>query len=83
MTEPRDADALANFQPFDISPKQVNPANNFVPWNDWHFWVRQLAIHDMQIRAAHTAGSHLHANFARSRLRIGDFGPFKGSPNFL
>jgi len=71
MTEPRDADALANFQPFDISPKQVNPAHNFVPRNDWSFGVGKFAIHDMQICATDTAGRHLHPNLTRPGLRIG------------
>jgi hypothetical protein len=82
MTEPGNADALTNFQPFDASPKQINPANNFVPGIigilGWEF-----AIHDMQIRAADTAGRYLHANLARPGLRIGEFGPFKSSSNFL
>jgi hypothetical protein len=83
VTKPRNADALTRFQPFDARPKQINPANNFVPGNDWNFRVRQFAIHDMQIGAAHTTGSHLYANLARSRLGIGEFCPFKGSTNFL
>ena len=83
MTEPRNADTLTNFQPLDTSPKQINPTNNFVSWNDWHFWVRQFAIHDMQIRAADTAGRYLHTNLARPRLRIGEFCPFQRSTNFL
>ena len=43
----------------------------------------EMGINDVKIRAAHTAGRDLHTNFTRPGLRIGEFGPFKRSSNFL
>jgi hypothetical protein len=51
--------------------------------DDRHLWVRQLAIDDMQIRAADAAGGYLDANLALARLPIGEFCPFKSGPKLV
>jgi hypothetical protein len=83
MAEPWNADPLTHFQSLHASPDRVNPADDLVARDDWHHWVWQLAIHDVQVRAADPASGHLHSNLARSGLPFGQFCPFKSSSNFL
>jgi hypothetical protein len=83
MAEPRNADAFTRFQSLHASPDRINPPDDFVTGNYRHHWVWQLAIHDVQIRAADPASGHLHSNLARSRLPFGQFCPLKSSSNFL
>ncbi len=75
MSKPRDAHSLAERQPFHTGAKCIDPPDDFVARNDRHMRVWQLAVHDVQIRAAHTASAHLHANLARPRLPVRQFGP--------
>ena len=70
-------------QPFDAGPDRIDPADDLMARDDRHLRVGQLAIDDMQIRAADAAGGHLHANLARPGLPIGEFGPFKSGPKLL
>jgi hypothetical protein len=83
MAQPRNADTLTHAPPLYASPDHIDPADDLVARNDRHLRVRQLAIDDMQVRAADAAGGHLHSNLARPGLPIGEFCPFKRSPKLL
>jgi hypothetical protein len=83
MAEPRNADALTRFLSLHARSDRINPPDDFVTGNDRHNRVWQLAIHDVQVRAADPAGRHLHPNLAWARLPIGQFCPFKSRSNFL
>jgi len=54
-----------------------------VAGDDRHLWVGQLAIDDMQIRAADAAGGHLHANLAWSGLAVGEIRQLERGPKLL
>ena len=45
--------------------------------------VGQIAIDDMQIRAADATGGHLHSDLAGTGLPVREFRPFQGSPKLL
>ena len=83
VAEPGNADALAHLQPLDPGADRIDPADDLVARDDRHLRVGQFAIDDMQIGAADAAGGHLHANFARSGLRVGKLRPFERSLEFL
>jgi hypothetical protein len=83
MAEPWNADALTHSQLLHTSPDRVNPSDDFVTGDDWHDLVWQLAVHDVQVRAANPASGHPHSNFPRSGLPLRKFCPFKSSSNFL
>jgi hypothetical protein len=76
MAEPWDAHTLPQAEPFDAGPDRIDPANDLMARDDRHLWIGQLAIDDMQIRAADAAGGHLHSNLARPGLLIGEICPF-------
>jgi hypothetical protein len=83
MAEPWNTDTLIDFQPLHASSDRINPSDDLVTGDDWHFWAWQLAIHDVQVRAADSASGHLHSNLPRPGLSFGKFCPLKSSSNFL
>ena len=83
MAEPGDAHTLPQAEPFNGGPDRIDPADDLMAGDDRHPWVGQLAIDDMQIRAADAAGGHLHSNLARPGLPIGEICPFKSGPKLL
>jgi len=83
VAEPWDAHTLPHAEPFDAGPNRIDPADDLMARDDRHLWVGQLAIDDMQIRAADAAGGHLHANLARPGLPIGEICPLKSGPKLL
>ncbi len=83
VTEPGDSHTLPERHPFDAGPDCLDPADDLVARDDRQFWVRKLAIDNMQIRAADAARGHLHADLARPGLPIGEIRPFKGAPKLF
>jgi hypothetical protein len=77
MPEPRDAHAFSHVHSLDASPDRVDPADNFMARNDGHRRVRQLAVDDVQIRAADAARGYLDAHLARSGLSLIQARPFE------
>ena len=67
VAEPRNADPLADRESGDPLPHCRNAPHDLVAGHDRKPRVRQLAIHDMQIGPAHTAGGDLDQNFAGRR----------------
>jgi hypothetical protein len=59
VAKPRNPNALTHPQALDASPDLVDPSNDLMAWDDRQLRVRQLAIDDMQVRAAYAAGGHL------------------------
>src|SRR6185437_12422369 len=49
VSKPRNTDALSDMQTLNIGADCFDPADDLVPGNDRHPWIRQFAIHDMQI----------------------------------
>ena len=64
---------IARLQTADAGAQRVDPADDFVAGNDRIGDVGQFAVDDMQIGAAHAAGAHLDADFARPGDGIGPF----------
>jgi hypothetical protein len=58
VAEPWNPDAIIHAPSLDAGPNRVDPPNDLVAWDDWQLRIGQLAIDDMQVRAAHTAGGH-------------------------
>src|SRR5579875_854178 len=63
--KPRDTDPFAGFQIANTRAERIDPSNDLMTRNDGEFWVRQFAIHDMQIRPADAASFNPDANLAR------------------
>jgi hypothetical protein len=76
MAEPWNSDTFADAQPLDASSDRFDPTNNLVAGNDRQHWVRQLAIDDMQVRAADAAGGDFHPNFTWLGRPVRQFCPF-------
>jgi hypothetical protein len=54
----------------NASSDRVDSAHNFVAGDYRYYWLRQLAIDDVEVRAADAAGCHLHTNLAISWLPV-------------
>jgi hypothetical protein len=83
VAKPWNAHTLPHAEPFDTGPNRIDSADDLMARDNRQLWVRQLAIDDMQIRAADAAGGHLHSNLARPRLPIGEICPFKSGPRLI
>ena len=83
MAKPRNADTLTHFQSLHTSPDRINPPDDLMPGNDRHHWIWQLAINNVEVRAADPASGHFHSNLAGSGLPFGQFCPFKSSSDFF
>jgi hypothetical protein len=81
--QPWNANSHADVEPHDASPDCIDPPHDFVARNDGYRGIGELAVHNVQIRAADTAGGHPDSNLARSGLPIGQLRPFEGSPELL
>jgi hypothetical protein len=68
--EPRNPDAPANLQRIEASAYHVNPPDDFMARNNRKLWIRQLAVDNMKIGAAYTAGADANPNLAVGGLRI-------------
>jgi hypothetical protein len=66
--EPRNADSCADGRAFDAGPNADDPPYNFVPDDEWKFWIGEFAIDDVQIGAADCAGLNLQQYLSRSGL---------------
>jgi len=82
VAEPWNADALTELYIHDASANGINAPHDFMAWNDWQHRVREFAIDDMQIRAAHAAGLYFNPDLTRAWLGFGEFGPFERCANF-
>jgi hypothetical protein len=45
-----------------------DPADNFMPGDQWQRWLVQVAVYDMQIRAADTASLNREPNLSRTAI---------------
>jgi hypothetical protein len=70
MAEPRHADAPTDAVRGHTRPECVNDADNLMTGHDRQARIRQLAIHDVQVRATDATGLDAQANLARAGLRI-------------
>jgi hypothetical protein len=75
VAQPRDADPLADLQAPHGGADRIDPADDLVPGNHRHLRVRQLAVNDVQVRAADAARQHPDADLVRRRLRIRQLRP--------
>jgi len=66
----------------DASANGIDAPHDLMAWNDRQHWVRQFAIDDMQVRAAHATGFYFNSDFTGARLRLREFGPFEWSTDF-
>jgi hypothetical protein len=83
VAQPWDADALAHHQALNTLSDQIDPADNLMARNNWHMWMGKLAIDDMQIRPANTAGAHLDSNLPRPGLPVRQLSPFEWSSELV
>ena len=77
MTEPGNADAFTHPQAFDASTDRIDPTDDLVARDDGQMGIWQFAVDDMQVGAADAASQYLDANLARSRMPVGEIGPFQ------
>jgi hypothetical protein len=70
VAEPWDAHTLPQAEPFDAGPDRIDPADDLMARDDRHLWVGQVAIDDMQIRAADAASGGFFAGVVRKKLGL-------------
>ena len=78
MSEPRNADALADFESRDAIAEPTDPADDFVPGNNRQPGLGQVAVDHVQIGTADAAGGYRHLYLSRAGFGIGYFGHFQG-----
>jgi hypothetical protein len=64
----------------DSLPDRLDTSDNFMTRNNRHSRIRQLAIDDMQVRAAHAACAHPYPDLARLRQLVRKFRPLLFGP---
>src|SRR4029077_5608304 len=74
ITEPRDADAHSDFHRPGVRSNLVDTTDDLVARNNRKFWVRKLAIADMQVGAAAPTGVNAHPDLPESWRRIRKLG---------
>ena len=57
-TEPGHANAFANLESFHDWPQRLDPADDLMSQHQGQLWLVQLAIDNVQIGTAHTAGQY-------------------------
>src|SRR5262249_1351809 len=67
--QPGDADPVARLKALDSLARAGHLADNRVAGNDQEVWVGELAIDDVQVRAANAAGVHSDQNLIGSWTR--------------
>jgi hypothetical protein len=77
MTHPWNANPIADIQIAHSRTECVDSANDLVPRDDRQLWVRQLAIHHMQVCPTNPARPHLDADLSRSGLSVRQLCPFE------
>jgi hypothetical protein len=80
MTQPGDAHTLTHLQIRDPGPDGIDSTDDFMPRDDGQLRIRKFPVDQVQVGAAHAAGEHRHADLARPGLSVGEFRPFKGTP---
>ena len=68
--EPGHADARPHGEVADAAAQRLNPADDLVSGYDRIARLRQFAVGDMQVRAAHAAGQNTNQNLTGTRLRL-------------
>ena len=68
--KPGHADALAEREVADAGAQRLNPADDLVSGHDRIARLRQFAVGDMQVSAAHAAGENTNQNLTGTRLRL-------------
>src|SRR5688572_19320973 len=56
-TQPGDAGAIADLEPFHSFSHLLDDTDDFVPWNDGKFRIGKFALYQMQIGATDSAGA--------------------------
>jgi hypothetical protein len=77
VMEPRNTDAVADLKfvpPIGATAEGLNRAHNLVPRNHGRLPLRQLALNNMKIGAAHATMRDANENFARTWIRRSDVG---------
>src|SRR5215212_2533952 len=69
VAEPGNADALARREPLRPSPERIDDAHDLVAGDQRQFRMLEVALHDVEVRAAHRAGLDPHADFAGPGFR--------------
>ena len=70
IAKPGKLDSLADLDGGHTGAKSDDPADHFMAGNDGTIDARQLAVHDMQIGSAHSAGADPDAHGTSHRRRI-------------
>jgi hypothetical protein len=70
--EPRDADAITDFESFHRASDLHHLPNDLVPQHERESWVGEIAVGDMQISSAHAAGRDCEEYLARSGFGLPD-----------
>ena len=83
VTEPGNADAFTHRQGFDANTDRIDPTDYLVARDDRQMGIWQFAVDDMQVGATNAASQDLDANLARSRMPVGEIGPFQRRSEFL
>ena len=71
---------LAGIETGNASARRHDPADDFVPWHDRQGRVRQFAVDEVQVGAAHAAGFHLEQDLPGAGLRDRQLATFELLP---
>ena len=82
-TEPGNPDARPHSEMLNLGAAFHNFSDNFMPRNERKFWVRQFAVHDMEVGPANSAGQYPHEHLPCARRRSDHLAFAKGSPRFF
>src|SRR6185312_10043781 len=77
IPQPRDSDLVTNPVRRHIVSDQVDTADDFMARNDRISDVRKIAVDDVKVSSADSAGTHLDTDFSVTWFRIGSFLQFK------
>jgi hypothetical protein len=69
-SEPRNSDAPADLKRVDAAANHVDPADDFMARNNRKLWIRQFAVDNVKVGAAHAAGADANPDLTVSRLGI-------------
>jgi hypothetical protein len=77
MSQPRNADSLAQAQAFDTGSHGVDAPDDLVPGNDGHLGMRQLAVDDVQVGSADTTCGDGDSDLSGAGLPVRQLLPFE------
>ena len=64
MTEPRNANAIADAEMLDVGCHGLRAADNLVAGDDRQSWFGEVAVDNVQVGAANTASGNLEQDLA-------------------